>query len=133
MCADRELERWGIRFNASHFYPADTRRHGIRASHPSYVTKGMCGSFFMAVFQKMGALSQKRRVAAVSSSLPSPGVMPRTRQESGGSGQIFQGLHLDYRSPFDGDGARAEKIGRRSSTALHVWSGRADASSSEVP
>jgi hypothetical protein len=42
----------------------------------------------------------------------------------------------NYRSPgcvCTGDGARAEKIGTRSSTALEVWSGQANASSSDVP
>ena len=72
------------------------------------------GPFFTAVFLKMVAQSQKRRTAAVSSSPPSS--------------------FLDYRSPvWNADGAWAAKIGRRSSTALHVWSGRADASSSDVP
>jgi hypothetical protein len=74
MCADRELERWSIRVNASHFYPADTRRHGIRA-HPSYVTKGMIGSIFHGGLSKNECLSQKRSIAAVSSSPLSCGVM----------------------------------------------------------
>jgi hypothetical protein len=48
--------------------------------------------------------------------------------------KFFEGSILDYQSPFwNGEGARPKKIGRRSSTALHVWSGRADASSSDVP
>jgi hypothetical protein len=46
MCADQVLEPWGLRFNTSHFYPADARRHGIRVSHPSYVTKDMIGAIF---------------------------------------------------------------------------------------
>ena len=136
MCADRELERWRPRFNASHFYPADTRGNNIHASHPSYGIKSMIGRFFVAVFLKMAAQSQKRRIAAASSSRPGRGVMsPEHGPESGklSERELFEGPLGLSKPCLEWDGARTEKIGRRSSTALHVWSGRADASSSEVP
>jgi hypothetical protein len=105
----------GPRFNASHFYPGDyTRKQHPWVSTILWYQEPDLGPFFTAVFLKMVAQSQKRRTAAVSSSPPSS--------------------FLDYRSPvWNADGAWAAKIGRRSSTALHVWSGRADASSSDVP
>jgi len=104
--------------------------------------------FFRAVFLKMVAQSQKRRIAAVSSWPLSPGLIKRsgrirvhgkklaaqTKAPSSRAHTWIDSSFLDYRSPvWNADGARAEKIGRRSSTALHVWSGRADASSSDVP
>jgi hypothetical protein len=82
--------------------------------------------------------NQRHRQALPDSPLDKGGFsdawLPRVRltvSQPGADGPFF-----DYRRPghlWNGDGARAEKIGRRSSTPLHVWSGRADASSSDVP
>jgi hypothetical protein len=66
----RSLSGGGIMFNASHFGPGNTRGDDIRGFQPSYVIKKMIWGLFMAVFLKMGAIPQKGRIAAVSSSPP---------------------------------------------------------------
>ncbi len=138
MCADQQLEPWRHQVQRIAFYPADARRHDIRAFHPSYVTKGMLWVIFHGGLSKKGVPWPKaaRRYCVVLAALSwCNGLIGYGQgKKVAAQGKFFKGSILDYRSPFwNGEGARPEKIGRRSSTALHVWSGAADASSSDVP
>jgi hypothetical protein len=70
MCADQELEPWGIMFNASFFWAGKYTGTLYPWVQPSYVIKKMIWGLFLAVFLKMGAMAQKGRITAVSSSPP---------------------------------------------------------------
>jgi hypothetical protein len=75
MCADQQLEPRRHHVQRIAFYPADARSHDIRASHPSYVTKGMLWVIFHGGLSKKQVPRPKCGVATVSSSPPSPAVM----------------------------------------------------------
>jgi hypothetical protein len=132
------LSPGGIAFNASHLI---RQMHGdtipVRLTH-LMLPKACCGSFFTAAFQKKecpGPKAARRYCVVLAAQSCCNGMIGRIQSKKvAAQGKFFEGSILDYRSPFwNGEGARPEKIGRRSSTALHVWSGQADASSSDVP